>query len=334
MAAERGVAGLAEAAHVAFPQITAARERTDAGLLSRRERLREAAADWDAGRAVLLFGSWGRREVTGESDDDFVVLVEREGEATSGPSVAEVAALLGGTPPGAEGTFGQRPISLSTLRDNIGLDADNNANLTQRMLLILESVAVWGDEVHDRSRRALLDQYLQAHSADYQPPRFLLNDLIRYWRTIAVDFEGKMRARAGEGWGVRNAKLRLSRKALFAGGLLPVLECRHHRVDAMLEHLAVRMELPPLDRIADAFVDHDAVDSGVRALQAYDEFLGVLDDPERRLALRRLGHDDDRAGSELWIRVKELGETFEACLLSLLFDDPELGRLTRQYLIF
>jgi hypothetical protein len=101
----------------------------------------------------------------------------------------------------------------------------------------------------------------------------LLNDLVRYWRTIAVDFESKMRARKGEGWGLRNAKLRLSRKALFAGGLLPVLECYRHPVGDMLGYLDDRMSVPPLDRLADAFVDREALDSGVRALSAYDEFL-------------------------------------------------------------
>ncbi len=331
--ADRGVTGLAQAGHVTFPQISAARERTESALSSRRKRLSEAAAGWNRDTAVLLFGSWGRREITGNSDDDFVVLAENESGTPPKPTVAEVADLLGGREPGSEGTFGQQ-VSLSALRDNIGLDADNNSNLTQRMLLILESVAVWGEDLHARARRVLLDQYLRAHSADYQPPRFLLNDLVRYWRTIAVDFEGKMREREGDGWGLRNAKLRLSRKALFAGGLLPVLECRHYRVADMLDHLVSRMELPPLDRIADAFLDHGGVDSGVRALQAYDEFLGILDDPSSRAELQRLGHDDDRAGSELWARIRDLGDTFEAGLLSLLFDDPELGRLTRQYLIF
>jgi hypothetical protein len=90
--------------------------------------------------------------------------------------------------------------------------------------------------------------------------------VIRYWRTIAVDFESKMRARRGEGWGLRNAKLRRSRKALFAGGLLPVLECYRYPADGMLDYLDERMSLTPLDRIADVFVDHDALDVGVRAL--------------------------------------------------------------------
>ena len=42
----------------------------------------------------------------------------------------------------------------------------------------------------------------------YRPPRFLLNDVIRYWRTICVDYVGKERGGAGEKWALRNLKLR------------------------------------------------------------------------------------------------------------------------------
>lgn len=49
-------------------------------------------------------------------------------------------------------------------------------------------------------------------------PRFLLNDIVRYWRTVTVDFVEKQRGQAGHGWGLRNAKLRMSRKLIFATG--------------------------------------------------------------------------------------------------------------------
>jgi hypothetical protein len=157
--------------------------------------------------------------------------------------------------------------------------------------------------------------------------------VIRYWRTIGVDFESKMRDRKGEGWGLRNAKLRLSRKALFAGGLLPVLECYRHPSEAMLDYLDERMSVPSLDRIADAFADHGAVDPGVRTLRAYDEFLAILDDHVKRSELAALGPDDARE-SPLFTRIAELGKEFEAGLLSLLFDDPELRRRVREYVVF
>jgi len=94
------------------------------------------------------------------------------------------------------------------------------------MLVLLESVAASNLAVHEAVRRAILAGYLAESSRDGLVPRFLLNDVVRYWRTIGVDFAGKQRRRRGEGWGLRNAKLRTSRKVLFAGGLLPVFRCQ------------------------------------------------------------------------------------------------------------
>lgn len=142
-----------------------------------------------------------------------------------------------------------------------------------------------------------------------------------------------MRARKGEGWGLRNAKLRLSRKTLFAGGLLPVLECYRYPAAEMLDYLDERMSIPPLDRIADAFVAHRALDPGVRVLNAYDEFLEILGDAAKRRDLSNLALADSQE-SALFARVAELGKEFESGLLALLFDDPELRRWVREYLIF
>ncbi|MGH2926590.1 MAG: DUF294 nucleotidyltransferase-like domain-containing protein [Solirubrobacteraceae bacterium] len=319
MTPDGGVVRLEAASGVEFQHITAARAETERRLVERRSQIAPVQTDEDA--TVVLMGSWGRREVTSESDDDFMVLLVGESREGARPSIEEVAAALGGRPPGREQIFG-RNVLLSELRDKIGRDADTNTNLTRRMLLMLESVAIRSDDVHAGARRGLIAGYLEANIKDHRPPRFLLNDLVRYWRTIAVDFESKMRARKGEGWGLRNAKLRLSRKALFAGGLLPVLDCHRYPVGDMLGYLADRMSVPPLDRLADAFVDRGALDPGVRALGAYDEFLAILDDGPKRQALSELGAAE--AGeSSLFARVAELGKEFEAGLLALLFDDPE-----------
>ena len=328
--APAGVERLQEASGARFAHIVAARARTDRLLAERAALLAEIDVDPDA--AVVLTGSWGRREVTSASDDDFIVLLEGAAREGARPDPDAVAEVLGSGSAGREGVFAGQ-VSLQELRDRIGRDEDSNRNLTRRMLLILESAAICGVDVHARARRALLERYLAAHQKDHRPPRFLLNDLVRYWRTIAVDFESKMRDRRGEGWGVRNAKLRLSRKALFAGGLLPVLDCYRYPAAQMLGYLDERMAVPPLDRIADAFVDHEAIDPGVRALTAYDAFLGILDDPAQRAELSALSRED-RHDSAVFARIADLGLEFESGLLSLLFDDPELRRHVRDYLIF
>ena len=325
-----GVAGLEAQLGIRFEHIAQAREWTQAGLARRRDAFALIPIDPDV--TVCLMGSWGRLEATPGSDDDFMVLLAGTKRADAEPRVDEVAAALQAEPPGREETFGGQ-VWLSDLTDKIGRDQDTNANLTRRMLTILESVAVVGDAVHSDAQRALIDGYLAAHARDYQPPRFLLNDLIRYWRTIAVDFEGKMRDRGGEGWGLRNAKLRLSRKALFAGGLLPVLDCSTRPRAEMSAFLQHQMSLTPLDRIAQAFLAAGRVDPASRAFAAYDTFLGILRDPVQRAVLDELSREE-ADGSELLARIKRLGSEFEMALLSLLFDDDRMLRLVQDYLIF
>jgi hypothetical protein len=325
-----GLDALAAATNERFAPITRARERTTQGLAERRARLQNVALDPDA--CVVLMGSWGRHEVTSASDDDAIVLFGGAPRDRAQPTAQEVAEALGGPPPGQENLFGQT-VWLADLTEKIGLDHDTNANLTRRMLFLLESVAVAGQTAHARAREALLETYLADHERDYRPPRFLLNDLVRYWRTIAVDFEGKHRAREGEGWGLRHAKLRFSRKVLFAGGLLPVLECHALPADEMPAFLAARFAEPPLDRIAAAFADRQMADTGARAMRAYGAFLEMLDDQATRQELAGLA-EAEADDSPLFTKVRELGEELQSALLALLFEDRELEWLVRDYLIF
>jgi predicted nucleotidyltransferase len=313
-----------------FPALMAARARTREAVGARRAAL--AGLEIDPAAAVVLFGSWGRGELTRRSDDDWALLVEGSERVAVPPDLDQLAQALGADArrPGRTGVFGGRIFS-DDLHGRIGLDADSNANLTRRMLLMLESQPVAGDATHRRIWERVLDGYLEDADKPYRPPRFFLNDLIRYWRTICVDFVGKERE-GGEKWGIRNAKLRTSRKVLFAAGLVPLLQSHRFRRDERREYLAAQLAAPATDRLAAAFLDCGARDAGVRALSAYDRWLATLDDEERRGELESLTKETADT-SPVFREVRRHAAELERGLLVLLFD-TELLPHVREHGIF
>jgi len=317
-----------------FPNLLKARELTSKGLSERRARLAELPHDENV--SIVLTGSWGRSEVTSGSDDDFMLLVTGDigdkGDVRQGvrPSKAEVEKILD-RPPGDQGIFG-KPVSSRWMIEKIGLEDDQNSNLTRRMLFLLESVYATGGEIYEAVYNELLDRYLDQSVKSLHPPRFLLNDVVRYWRTMCVDFAGKERE-GPEKWGLRNAKLRTARKMLFASGLLPVFECNDLEKGQMTEFLRGQLEIPPADRIARAFLNHNAADPGGRTLGAYDDFLGLLDKEDFRDELNAVTRENYK-GSSAFSETTRLGEDLEQGLLALLFETDSLPKLVREYAIF
>jgi hypothetical protein len=331
---EAGASGalerLSEKTGEEFSNLRAARELAAAKQPEFEAQLR--GLDHDEDVSIVLFGSWARRELTEHSDDDWLILVNgarREGVA---PSIGEVSSILGADErkPGEQKIFGTQAFC-DDIAEKVGLDRDGNTNLTHRVLLMLESVPLTGHDAHRACWERILDGYLQEARRDERPPRFFLNDVVRYWRTICVDFVGKQRE-AGEKWGTRNAKLRASRKVLFAGGLLPILQCFRYNRPGMREFLVEQLSAPATDRLAYAFLEWGVPDPGARFFDAYDRWIGLLNDEEIRAELKTVTPDnaDDSAAFR---KTQGIGRDLDRGLLALLFD-TDLEAISRQYGIF
>lgn len=322
---------LAERSGTGFPNLITARQLTASRLEELRERLDGREGDTDA--CVAMFGSWGRHELTAQSDYDWSIVVDGAEREEIRPGPAHVAEAIGAAErrPGTQGIFGDVAFC-DNLVDRIGLDRDDNTNLSRRMLLLLESVAVSNEAAHRACRNRVLDGYLDYSVKDYRPPRFFLNDLIRYWRTICVDFVGKEREAPGQKWALRNLKLGTSRKVLFAGGLLPTLLCHRYRAADQGRFLADALRRPSIDRVAWSFLELDVLDAGIRAIGAYDRFLAILADPAAREELERLSRGQAQA-SDVFQEGRRLGAEIEQGLLALLFE-TRIEPLVREYGIF
>ena len=82
LAAGEALGQLARQTGAQFPNLTAARARTEAELVHRRASV--SAIRLPEGSSLCLMGSWGRREVVDGSDDDWLLLVEDETVASRG----------------------------------------------------------------------------------------------------------------------------------------------------------------------------------------------------------------------------------------------------------
>lgn len=310
--------------------------------------------------SVVVFGSLARGEWTSGSDLDWTYLIDGGANSDHLLIAQRIQRLLEDNaeefqPPGPTGTFGNMAFSHDIIHQ-IGGQNDTNKNTTQRILLLLESSAIGRrTDAYDRVIRAVINRYLEEDNRHllthdlkkYRVPRFLLNDIVRFWRTMAVDFASKQRDRGGKGWGLRNAKLRMSRKLIFASGLLvcfsanldPELQEKISTDESdiklrLINHIRDYVRLTPLDILKRSMKQYAVPQSIEKELfGAYAEFLKVLNDDESREALKNLRANDSRSDPTFG-QIRKISAAFEHALDHIFFENKQIAPLTRKYGVF
>ncbi|MDG2341011.1 MAG: hypothetical protein P8L32_07445, partial [Paracoccaceae bacterium] len=178
----------------------------------------------DTNIIIGVNGSVARRETTSGSDVDlfFLGLDEAELAALQSQQNNYRARLRNADikMPAHGGVFDE-PLRADKLCETIGGDDDTNLFITRRMLFLLEGEWIYNQTAFEKLRSDLICRYVAEDLADEKIALFLLNDIIRYWRTICVDFEHKIQDDS-KPRAIRNIKLRFSRMLLYFAGVAAV----------------------------------------------------------------------------------------------------------------
>lgn len=264
--------------------------------------------------SLIANGSYARQEATQLSDFDYYLLHKSSMSARElrelHTKVRRIVSKVIGKMPSSDGAF-DTTLELGTLTRNIGGNDDTNKSITRRILLLTEGIAVGNPALLDAQRGQLIDRYIKDEISDHQLCLFLLNDLIRYYRTVCVDFEFKT-VEANKSWGLRNIKLVFSRKLLYFSGVLMVAETAQRTASEKREIVKELIDLSPIERIQKV-----CGTSSERALRSYEIFLKSLNDEKTRRALEAV-KSSERKTDELFKRLKNEGQHFSDHLMSAL----------------
>ncbi len=293
--------------------------------------LRTALHTDDSTFTIVVGGSLARGEASDESDIDYFFFGDDETSIERAKSFLiskqEQISRIVGKSPSADGAFGSEVgETRGELITNIGGNSDTNGKITRRILFLLEGTWLSSEATFRKYRQDVLNRYVSELIEERHLCRFLLNDIIRYYRTICVDFEFKTVEKNKE-WGLRYIKLRYSRQLLYFGGLIAVAESVNLPRDQKIRKLEELFDMNSIDRI-------EAVcgDKVMPALGLYDNFLTRISDPTIRGSLNSVTPEKATYTSE-FVELQAKGRQFTDALSQILTNNYPKDHLIHNAII-
>lgn len=240
---------------------------------------------------AIVFGSLARGDASQVSDVDFTIVHDGASEEMANrlkENVLEAITLLDLEPPNPDGTF-DKVVSISDILDHVGSKKDSYDLLTSRVLLLLEARVLWGDRAFSDLQERLISFYEADVALDSSKNHvFLLNDLVRYFRTLCVNY-AYTKQKNPEKWAIRNVKLRHSRVIMYASMIAALGALSKSKSKA--QELRVWVARSPLERLYFAYEDvHDPGFYKIAGL--YNTFLTLMNDEKVRSSLAGLKYEE------------------------------------------
>lgn len=277
---------------------------------------------------IYVVGSGGRGEMSAHSDvDSFVTRVGREASDEDDQrvrtAITDAFAELKLPEPSRAGVFLKMHTDASLCALMGSPDDDMHNTLTARMLLLLESRPLLGVPVYEKLLESVIATYWKnegEHAADYMP-YVLVNDIVRYWRIMLLNYEHKNAEKALEMISeqghaerrLRSYKLRFSRCMMCFSFLVGLLGIAHEKGNVTKSDVLNLVRRTPRARLEELGIVIVAP-AVAKLLGLYDRFLTESDYSKVELVKR---FSDKEFAKERGKEGRQFGDKMFALLQSL-----------------
>jgi predicted nucleotidyltransferase len=298
------------------------RTRTTERIEELKNKLTNAANLCADKACIYATGSFGRGEASQYSDLDVFIVGEGTPEKPGLDPLNQIlvkADLIDAIrklkiPDFSGGGEYLKYHTVSELIKSLGTPEDDASNtFTARLLLLLESSPLLGEQVYRRITNEVIAAYWRDyadHKNDFMPA-FLANDILRMWRTFCVNYEARTKTDPPEKKAkrkIKNYKLKHSRLLTCYSALLYLLAVfsRNKTVspnDAV--NMITMMPTERLEWLASQSHLAEAHSSITNLLNCYEEFLRRTDESEEKLIERFM---DKTQSGEFFKSADKLGD--------------------------
>lgn len=253
---------------------------------------------------IFVAGSYARNEASIHSDIDlFFIYAGKLRSSVHNPNIKSMRAFsriieeadkLEFPAFSNDGEF-LRILESPEMKRELGGRNDDYLNyFTARMLMLLESTSVYKEDIYIDVMNDIVESYFRDythHPADFRPV-FLINDIIRFWKTLCLNYENKRNQPAEDEekkikQKIKNFKLKFSRMLTCYGTIAAIAHLEGRGGPAEIIGLVRRS---PYERLIEATYLRNEVRTDLNVLtNEYTWFLETTDVSEGELIDRFRG---------------------------------------------